>query len=297
VDEDTGSDVEGNDNVVVSRDPTRLRGSGNVIIGAMDDSGNTVLNRPMIVGRGASGGPNDVVIGAGAGSSASPPTSTPVRPGERRPTLTVLDRPSEIYRPFTKPELTNLRLFVEGARNLDRMALFEQIPTAASATFDVESGASSEMAEPDDEALRAALTELRQLYSHNEPHSFSRVVNMLKRSIHDRRAPLGDEAMKALERLEAANKEALAGIGLGIVFESLDGSQNKMTTAKILDAYFHGRYFHKDAGKAWLAERLDEVEPWGRYTFFTVLARLRIVYVTAADVVESILSEPALADP
>jgi hypothetical protein len=50
----------------------RKIGNRNVIIGATDDRGNTILNKPMTVGYGARGGPGSIVIGAFAGAGAAP---------------------------------------------------------------------------------------------------------------------------------------------------------------------------------------------------------------------------------
>ncbi len=43
-------------------------GNGSVVIGATDDRGNTIINTPMAVGRGAFAGPGSISIGAGAGA-------------------------------------------------------------------------------------------------------------------------------------------------------------------------------------------------------------------------------------
>lgn len=46
-------------------------GDGSVVIGATDERGNTIINRPMAVGRGASAGPGSIAIGAGASAGGS----------------------------------------------------------------------------------------------------------------------------------------------------------------------------------------------------------------------------------
>ena len=43
-------------------------GNGSVVIGPTDDRGNTIINTPMAVGRGAFAGPGSIAIGAGAGA-------------------------------------------------------------------------------------------------------------------------------------------------------------------------------------------------------------------------------------
>lgn len=61
----TDEDNVGNDNVIIG--PRKVKGNRNVIIYATDVNGNTILNRPMVIGYNAKGGPNDIVIGSGAG--------------------------------------------------------------------------------------------------------------------------------------------------------------------------------------------------------------------------------------
>ena len=57
----------GKDNVIIGSVPSDLEvGDGNVIIGATDDRGNTIINTPMAVGRDAQAGPDSIAIGAGA---------------------------------------------------------------------------------------------------------------------------------------------------------------------------------------------------------------------------------------
>ncbi len=57
----------GKDNVIMGNVPCDLEiGDGNVIIGATDSHGNTIINTPMAVGRDAQAGSNSIAIGAGA---------------------------------------------------------------------------------------------------------------------------------------------------------------------------------------------------------------------------------------
>ena len=62
----SNQDNTGDDNVIIG--PRRVSGSRNVIIDTTDANGNTILNRPMVIGHNAKGGPNDIVIGSGAGA-------------------------------------------------------------------------------------------------------------------------------------------------------------------------------------------------------------------------------------
>ncbi len=57
----------GKDNVIIGSVPSDLEiGDGNVIVGATDVNGNTMINTPMAVGRDAQAGPNSIAIGADA---------------------------------------------------------------------------------------------------------------------------------------------------------------------------------------------------------------------------------------
>jgi hypothetical protein len=46
-------------------------GDGSVVIGATDERGNTIINQPMAVGRGAKAGPGSIAIGAGASAGSN----------------------------------------------------------------------------------------------------------------------------------------------------------------------------------------------------------------------------------
>ena len=211
-------------------------------------------------------------------------------------TGTPLDNPADIFRRFTVEEARHLRNFSEGARRLERMRFFAEVPTQASQSY-TDGGIVADMNEPDDEALRAALTELRQLYAQGEPHNLPSVLDILKRSAFERDAPAKDEALEALEWLKKNGKNAVKhGIGLALVVETPTDTHHA-TPSAILDAYFNGHYFHKDEAKASLAARLDDIAPWGRYTFYSVLYSLRVVYSAAADVIEQALREHSLQAP
>jgi len=59
----------GKDSVVIG-DVTGEIGEGSVVIGATDSRGNTIINQPMAVGRGAHAGPGSIAIGAGASAGS-----------------------------------------------------------------------------------------------------------------------------------------------------------------------------------------------------------------------------------
>ena len=55
----------GKDSVVIGNVPSNIQvGDGSVVIGATDSRGNTIINQPMAVGRGAQAGPGSIAIGA-----------------------------------------------------------------------------------------------------------------------------------------------------------------------------------------------------------------------------------------
>lgn len=59
----------GEDSVVMGNVPPNTKvGNGSVVIGPTDNRGNTIINTPMAVGRGAKAGPGSIAIGAGAGA-------------------------------------------------------------------------------------------------------------------------------------------------------------------------------------------------------------------------------------
>lgn len=59
----------GKDSVVIGSIPSDSQvGEGSVVIGATDSRGNTIINQPMAVGRGAQAGPGSIAIGAFAGA-------------------------------------------------------------------------------------------------------------------------------------------------------------------------------------------------------------------------------------
>jgi hypothetical protein len=59
----------GKDSVVIG-DVTGEIGEGSVVIGATDSRGNTIINQPMAVGRGAHAAPGSIAIGAGASAGS-----------------------------------------------------------------------------------------------------------------------------------------------------------------------------------------------------------------------------------
>jgi hypothetical protein len=207
-----------------------------------------------------------------------------------------LERPAEIYRPFTDEEREVLSTFVANVRHLAKMRFFEQVPNSASVTHDAR-GARADMAEPDDEAVRAAVTAFRQIYTESEPTSAAATLNLLKRSVRARSGPNRDEALAAIRELRDWLQELLnCGIGLGIVFDN-GTRQRQIDPRTILDTYFHGHYLHSGNEKSQLARLLDGLEPWARYTLYSVMWKLTQAYYVIANGAELALQTPVAADP
>ena len=82
---------------------------------------------------------------------------------------------------------------------------------------------------------------------------------------------------------------------MGIVFDGGD-RQKSIAPAEIIDAYFHGFYLHSGNEKSKLARQLDELQPFPRYTLYSVMLVLRNVYWNAANAAERVVREPALLD-
>jgi hypothetical protein len=205
-----------------------------------------------------------------------------------------LEQPAEVYEPFTDQEREVLNTFVGNVRSLGKMRFFDQVPKTASVTYD-SAGARPEMVEPEDEAVRAAITLFRQIYTSTEPASAAAALKILKRRIRGRPGPHQTEALAAVKELRSWLHEILEhGIGLGIVFERPSGS-DPITPRRILDAYFHGHYLHS-GNKTRSARELDQLQPWARYTFCSVLWKLTHAYWVIANVAELALQTPAVTE-
>ncbi len=172
---------------------------------------------------------------------------------------------------------------------------FEQVPKHASTIID-ERGMTAEMDEPDDEAVRAAVSAFRQIYTETEPTSAAGLLNLLHRSVRQRGSSERQEALAAISVLKGWMSDTVsAGIGFGIVFDH-GHKQHAVDPREILDAYFHGHYLHSGNEKSELVRRLDDLQPWARYTLYNVMWALTRVYWVIANNVELILNTPTLLD-
>ncbi|HEX3804789.1 MAG TPA: hypothetical protein VHV75_18335 [Solirubrobacteraceae bacterium] len=202
-----------------------------------------------------------------------------------------LERPADIYGPFTAAERTTLMTFVADVRRLGKMRFFDQVPRSASLNWGAE-GPQATMDEPDDEAVRAVVSAFRQIYASDEPTSAARTLSILKRSVRARSGADQADALEAIRDLKMWLNEILDyGIGMGISFD--DGQhQDRVDAKRILDTYFHGKYLHSGNAKAALARRLDNLEPWPRYTLYRVMWKLARAYWIIANVAEFALLTP-----
>jgi hypothetical protein len=151
------------------------------------------------------------------------------------------------------------------------------------------------MDKPDTEAVRAAISLLRQLYTPTEPTSAAVLLNVLKRSAYEHAGAERDDAIQELKLLGAWTKQIVArGVGIGIVFDH-GTHQQSVHPSEILDAYFHGRYLHSGNDLSELVARLDDVG-LGPFTLYQVMRELAKAYWVIANGVERILAVPALLD-
>jgi len=210
------------------------------------------------------------------------------------PAKEIVEYPLEIYQPFSSVETALLRAYVTDARRLGDMSLFKQTPKKATFSWSRETGASTEMEEPSDESVRAALTIFRQLYSPSEPHSFRRIINLLKRSVHEHDGPRRQEALEFLDYYPAEHSRRMEP-GVGLSFDRPTESEN-IDVETIIDAYLHGYYFHGSNQKSDLARQLDEVDPFPRFTLYTTVHYLAGLYWMAANTIDCILKVPSLLD-
>jgi hypothetical protein len=202
-------------------------------------------------------------------------------------------RQPDVYRPFNGPEVDRLNGFVIDARLLGNMQLFNETPTTASWGFSAEEGESSSIDEPADESVRAAITVLRQLYNHKEPHSFRNTIKLLKQSVHEHDGPHRDAAMSELDMFFTVEKQTMGGIGMAFAIEDLSGKVKQVNVPTLLDAYFHGKYLHSGNDKSKLAALLDDMGPFAPLTLFNVMLGLRNLYWMTANAAEAALKNAA----
>ena len=102
----------GKDSVVIGNIPSDSQvGDGSVVIGVTDSRGNTIIDQPMAVGRGAQAGPGSIAIGAFAGAG-----------------VTQQQLPVDLQNAFQQ-----LAVLVAAQNNLDLIQKFEELKAALEA--------------------------------------------------------------------------------------------------------------------------------------------------------------------
>lgn len=205
----------------------------------------------------------------------------------------VPDRPddlAEAFRPFEEEEIEVLRGFVEDVRKLGGMRFYSQV--SGKITLKSKRGGPlvAETTEPDDEALRAALTLFRQLYSHGEPGSFNTVLNLLKNNVSDRDGKERDAAMRYLKDFKFVGKELIRrGIGVGLTIDD-----RSFSAREIIDLYLHGKYLHGRNEKGKVVSTLDQIPAIPRHTLYVTVHKLTHLYWTLANLVDLLLDDVRL---
>ena len=98
-----------------------------------------------------------------------------------------------------------------------------------------------------EEPLRSLLLTFRLFWANDEPSNFLRVSNVLKRHIAQA------EAIQVIDDLKGQWKQALFS---GVMEIRFNGEE--LTADKIFDLWLNGHYFHSDAEKRLLLERLTK---------------------------------------
>jgi hypothetical protein len=204
--------------------------------------------------------------------------------------------PREVFAPFSVASSKRLRQYVQDVIYLADLSFFSQIPSSVTLSYDDEGELSEDIQEPEDEAVRAAASRIRQLYASNEPTSTDSIMQILHESLREKDGARRAAATKWLKDLKkSVNRNLRSGIGVGIKFEGGPHS-GEVEPKQIVDAYFHGKYFHSGNAKSDLVEALDDIGPFGRQTFYVSLLHLAQSYQPIANNVKIILSEPSLLD-
>lgn len=206
----------------------------------------------------------------------------------------ILWRPLEIYRPFTAEEVEILRTFSTNVHELRTYSFFQQLPSELRMIAARGEPVESRMRDPPREATRAAVSLFRHLYGQNEHANFTKVMKILKRSVNDRDSEHRDRALVLLDSIYRGQK-VLLDEGAGIaMYSAAEGRRTRLTTETVLATYLHGVWLHSDSDKRRRAAALDNAPPIARFTFYTGIAKLTLLYMDAAMIVDAALAEPTL---
>lgn len=199
---------------------------------------------------------------------------------------------ADAFSPFSSEDEHSLRAFVADVRELSGMRFFDQVSGRFTVTLGSKDGAKSDAKEPDNEALRAAITMFRQLYVPSEDGSFRSNLNRMKRSARQRKGPATVEARELLNEYASNEKKIVdGGIGMGLVL-----GERKVSNWEIVDAYMHGKYLHGQNEKTKLVEALDSIPAFPRQTFYMSIYEVTAQYSVFANLIEIVLDELG-ADP
>lgn len=155
-------------------------------------------------------------------------------------------------------------------------------------------GLAHEMDEPHDEAVRAAVTQIRQLYTDTEPTSYRATFKLLKRNVRRRDSPYRKQALEALSEHTQSLTDGLDhGMTAMIVLEN-PKERIVMDARSLIDAYFHGYYLHSGNAKSELVRQLDDIGPLPRYEFYGLMLQIRNVFWAGANVIDRVLRHPEL---
>jgi hypothetical protein len=207
----------------------------------------------------------------------------------------ILWRPREIYRPFTADEVEILRTFSTNVHELRTYSFFQQVPSQFQMVGTrIGQPIESRMRDPPREATRAAVSLFRHLYGQNEDANFTKVMKILKRSVHERDSEHREAALAILDLIYRGQQVLLdEGAGIGMYYAA-GGKRSRLTTEDVLATYLHGVWVHSDSDKSRRAAALDRAPPFAPFTFYTAIAKLTLLYIDAAVIADVALAEPSL---
>ena len=197
---------------------------------------------------------------------------------------------TDAFRRFSRDESRMLKAYVKDSRSLASMRFMEQYTGTFTLTLGGTNHGASDAYDPDDEVLVAFSARFRQLYNHNEPGSFKKIVDLLKANARDRSGPSSADAIEFLRGYEALEKKAIKS-GLGGAF--IVGG-HKFSNREIIDSYLHGEILHRHNEKSQKVEVLDRIPTLPRQTFHTVLFELTRQYTTLANFADLLLKTRGL---
>jgi hypothetical protein len=154
------------------------------------------------------------------------------------PDESVLERPADVYNSFDAAELELLRTYNADVERLTTMDFFTD-PTRSMGPRKPGEERTIALADVDDEAVYAVIGIFRSLFTHAEPTSFRRVINLVKR--HVKSSSHRKEALEDLDAMIRWEEQELARTPIKI----LRGEQEFTPTMNV-KAHLHGIYLHKD---------------------------------------------------